>query len=101
MPTYVDNVRVKWRGKEWCHLVADTIDELHDFAISLGLKRSWYQQSASYPHYDITIETRAKALQLGAQLANRKKIIECAKSLKAQQSLINIQKKNTPQLSLF
>jgi len=92
MPIYVDNAKIKWRGKEWCHLVADTIDELHDFAMSLGLKRSWYQQTASYPHYDITTANRVKALQLGAKVANRKKIIECAKSLKAQQDLIESRK---------
>ncbi|MCG8911432.1 DUF4031 domain-containing protein [Pseudomonas sp. DP-17] len=102
MPIYVDNAKIKWRGREWCHLVADTVDELHDFAMSLGLKRSWYQQTASYPHYDITSATRIKALQLGAQVASRKKIIECAKSLKIQQGLIEAQTSaQTPQLSLF
>lgn len=102
MPIYVDNARIKWNGKEWCHLVADTLDELHDFAKTLGLKRSWYQHSASYPHYDITISTREKALQLGAHPGCRKTIIGCAKNLKIEQSLINNKLREvTPQLKLL
>lgn len=102
MPVYVDNARVKWRGKEWCHLVADTLDELHDFARALGLKRSWFQHSASYPHYDITTSAREKALQLGAHPGCRKKIMECAKSLKTQQGSLGARRKEiAPQLRLF
>ncbi|WP_236205825.1 DUF4031 domain-containing protein [Pseudomonas tohonis] len=102
MPVYVDNVRIKWRGKEWCHLVADTLDELHEFASSLGLKRSWFQHSASYPHYDITISTRKKALQLGAHQGSRKVIIQCAKSLKSQYEFSSPKEKITnPQLRLL
>ncbi|WP_341539482.1 DUF4031 domain-containing protein, partial [Pseudomonas viridiflava] len=32
MTIYVDNVKIKWAGSEWCHLVADSLDELHSFA---------------------------------------------------------------------
>jgi len=102
MPIYVDNARIKWRGKEWCHLVADTLDELHDFAKLLGLKRSWYQQSASYPHYDITVSIRQKAIQLGANPGCRKKIIQCAKNLKMEQGFPSSRRREvTPQLKLF
>ena len=34
------------------HLLADTLDELHSAAKSLGLKPSWFQGEASHPHYD-------------------------------------------------
>jgi len=102
MPIYVDNARIKWIGKEWCHLVADTLDELHDFAKLLGLKRSWYQQSASYPHYDVTVSIRQKAIQLGANPGCRKKIIQCAKKLKVEQGFANSRRREvTPQLKLF
>ena len=37
MAVYVDNLRIPWRGKEWCHLLADSLDELHSFAEKLGL----------------------------------------------------------------
>lgn len=82
MAVYVDNVRIPWRGREWCHLLADSLDELHQFAESLGLRRSWFQLNASYPHYDITVSVRAMALHSGAIAATRSEIIACARRLK-------------------
>jgi hypothetical protein len=86
MTVYVDNVKIKWAGNEWCHLVADTLDELHEFAYLLGLKRKWFQGSASYPHYDITVTCRMKAISFGATVGSRKQIISCAKKMKEEQS---------------
>lgn len=82
MAVYVDNIKAKWRGKVWCHMVADSIDELHEFAISLGLRKAWFQDRASYPHYDITLNMRSKALSLGAHEGDKKTVIECAKKLR-------------------
>ncbi|MFC3901333.1 Protein of unknown function [Acinetobacter marinus] len=82
MTIYVDNMRIKYKGKEWCHLMADSLDELHEFALFLGLHRGWFHRSASYPHYDVTVEVRAKAIIHGALPAQRKTIIECGKKLK-------------------
>lgn len=84
MAIYVDNVRVPHMGKLWCHLVADTLDELHHFAKRLEVPRRGFHYDASYPHYDITIELREMALQLGAIAGNRRDIIRCAKQLKEQ-----------------
>src|SRR5258708_25147305 len=51
----------------WSHLTADTVEELHEFAVrKLGLKRSWFQDGR-HPHYDLTEGMRYKALRLGAQ----------------------------------
>ena len=36
------------------HLVADTLQELHEFAEKVGLKRKWFQDHKDHPHYDIT-----------------------------------------------
>eukprot|EP00747_Dinoflagellata_sp_TGD_P150320 gnl/TRDRNA2_/TRDRNA2_177097_c2_seq1.p2 gnl/TRDRNA2_/TRDRNA2_177097_c2~~gnl/TRDRNA2_/TRDRNA2_177097_c2_seq1.p2 ORF type:complete len:102 (+),score=3.88 gnl/TRDRNA2_/TRDRNA2_177097_c2_seq1:60-365(+) len=84
MAVYVDNVRIPWRGKEWCHLLADSLEELHQFAAKIGLRRAWFQRAASYPHYDITVSVRTKALRLGAIAATRPEIIASAKRLKQQ-----------------
>jgi hypothetical protein len=46
----------------WCHLFADTTDELHAFAERLGLVRSWFQGD----HYDLTPKRRAAAGAAGA-----------------------------------
>lgn len=39
---------------------------LHQFAIKLGLKKRWYHDSKSYPHYDVTISKKNEAIRLGA-----------------------------------
>jgi hypothetical protein len=53
-------------GKESCHLTTDgPLDELHAFAARLGLQRAWFQPGST-PHYDLTPNKRAQALQLGA-----------------------------------
>lgn len=84
MSVYVDNVLIPSRGALWCHMVADSLDELHAFAKGLGLKRDWFQQAATYPHYDVTTSMREKALRMGATEGNRVTIIECARQLKAE-----------------
>lgn len=84
MTVYVDNARIEWQGKFWCHLVADSLSELHSFAILLGLRRSWFQRNGSYPHYDITVECRERALLLGAFAGARVQIITCAKKMKSE-----------------
>lgn len=92
MAVYVDDERIPWRGKLWCHLVADSLDELHGFAASLGLKRAWFQSSSRYPHYDVTVSVRDKALSLGAFMGDRSTIVGCAKKLRAEsQSMRGVQ----------
>lgn len=82
MAIYVDDEQVLWRGKLWCHLVADTLTELHAFARSLGLRKIWFQAKSVYPHYDVTVSVRDRALMLGATLGDRRTIITCAKLLR-------------------
>lgn len=84
MAVYVDNSRLAWRGKSWCHLVADSVTELHDFASQLGLKREWFQDKTMYPHYDVTVGLQQRALALGAQAGDKHTIITCAKQLRAE-----------------
>lgn len=84
MTIYVDNEQISWRGKLWCHLVANSLAELHEFATKLGLRHTWFQARSGYPHYDITISMRDKALALGALMGDRRTILGCAKQLKAE-----------------
>lgn len=84
MTVYVDNVRIPHRGKLWCHMVADSLDELHAFARQLNIPPQGFHAEASYPHYDITLELREEAILLGALAGNRKQIIRCAKQLKVE-----------------
>lgn len=84
MPVYVDEARISWRGKQWCHLVADTVDELHEFAARLGLRPEWFQRKTLYPHYDVTTSVRERALKLGAVAAHKEVVVTRAKGLRAQ-----------------
>lgn len=98
MTVYVDDEQIPWRGKLWCHLVADSLVELHDFAATLGLKRTWFQSSSRYPHYDITISVRDKALRMGAHMGDRPTIVGCAKRLKTEAaSTVCVQLELVPQ----
>ena len=64
-------------GKPSCHLVTDGArDELHAFAARLGMRRAWFQDARSLPHYDLTPSRRARALQLGATEINRRQLVE-------------------------
>jgi ribA/ribD-fused uncharacterized protein len=54
-------------GTRWCHLIADTDDELHMFAARIGLRRAWAQQpGTAWSHYDLTPGKRAQAVAAGA-----------------------------------
>jgi hypothetical protein len=84
MTVYVDNERIEWRGKLWCHLVADSLEELHAFAARIGLRRSWFQDRASYPHYDVTTDVRERAIRSGAIASGKTQTLTAARKLKAE-----------------
>ena len=84
MATYVD--RATWRKSKagprspnYCHLTADTIDELHAMARLVGLKSGF--QRYSYPHYDLTETRRALAVGAGALEITSKQLLLKAKFL--------------------
>jgi hypothetical protein len=52
---------------QWCHMTADTEDELDAFAVKIGLKRSWCQRRGTpWVHYDLTPGKRRQAVAHGA-----------------------------------
>jgi hypothetical protein len=65
-------------------MVGDSVNELHDFAAQLGLKRCWFQDKTLYPHYDVTVSVRLKAIALGALPGDKKMIISCAKGMRSE-----------------
>lgn len=84
MAIYVDFVKITFKGYQWCHMLADTLQELHEFAALIDVDARLFHRHASYPHYDITVQMREIAIAQGAIPADRKKIIECAKKLKVE-----------------
>src|SRR3546814_5085278 len=71
MTVYVDDAVTLWRGHRWAHLMADTLDELHDFAARLGIPRRAFQDKTSGAHYDVTAQLRERAIALGAMPISR------------------------------
>lgn len=75
MAVYVDNARLTFRNMRMCHMIADTIEELHAMADRLGLKRAWFQYSATHPHYDLSLSKRELAIQFGAHPLTSKELV--------------------------
>ena len=64
MAVYVDPSVIPYHGKLFCHLIADSIFELHAFAEKIGVKRCWFHRGN---HYDLNSEQRCRAVESGAQ----------------------------------
>lgn len=77
MAVYVDDAIWDWQGLKWCHLLADTEDELHRFAQRIGMHRLVYQgpPKTSAPHYDLTGFERRRAIAMGAIPCTRHEIV--------------------------
>jgi hypothetical protein len=72
MTVYVDNMHETPMGKygrmKMCHMIADTVEELHEMADKIGVKRKWYQgDKTGKPHYDICSSKRKLAVEYGAK----------------------------------
>ena len=62
MTVYVDNMRASYGRMIMCHMLADSEDELHAMADTIGVDRKWYQDW----HYDVCLSKRALAVAAGA-----------------------------------
>jgi hypothetical protein len=81
MAVYVDPLMgcvptARWRFTKSCHLVADSLEELHEFAGQLGLKRGWFQSKSRVAHYDLTENKRKQAIVLGAIELSRREFAD-------------------------
>lgn len=75
MSVWIDSAEIPYRRMIMCHMMADTLEELHAMADKIGVNRKWFQPESS-PHYDICLEKKKLALAAGAQEADRYKIVE-------------------------
>lgn len=71
MSVYVDELhcwptKIKCFQAGSCHMVADTLEELHAMAQKIGLRLAWFQPRRRLPHYDLTPGRRVEALRCGA-----------------------------------
>ena len=65
-----------FRHKPSCHLYADTLEELHAFALRIGMRRAWFQNHPTVKHYDLTAPKRQKAIALGAIEHDRRQSVD-------------------------
>jgi hypothetical protein len=69
---YVDNMFMpakvgRSRPAKWCHLTADSHEELVEFAEKIGLRPEWIQYEGTWKeHFDVTMTKRAEAVRQGA-----------------------------------
>ena len=90
MAVYVDAAIWKWRGLRWCHLLADDTNELHRFALTLGITRTSYQgpPRTTTPHYDLTAYERHLALRWGAISCSREEIIAVRRHVREKEATL-------------
>ena len=74
MAVYVDQEENQLGRMKMCHMIADTIEELHEIADKIGMKRESFQPK-SFPHYDVSKERRALAIKLGAKEIGRREVV--------------------------
>jgi hypothetical protein len=58
------NPHCKLPYKDWCHMAA-----------RLGLRRAWFQDKPTHPHYDLTSAKRAQAIQYGVQAVSTHELL--------------------------
>jgi hypothetical protein len=79
--------RPGWKWPTSSHMYADSPEELHAFALKIGLRRTWasdYTQPGSLVlHYDLNATRRAAALAGGAVETDRRHILQFKRSLQA------------------
>ena len=83
MSVYVDHPRFSKPGgrKKYCHLVADSFEELHDFAAKAGIKPHFFHRSARWQHYDVAEELRPAVIEAGAIEVSSREIVALAKAM--------------------
>lgn len=82
---YIDNARIRFGRMLMNHMLADTAEELHAMADTIGIKRIHYQRDASTPHYDVCVSKRELAIEAGAKPLNSKKqVVAVLQRLRAQ-----------------
>ena len=81
MTVYVDDMRaehvVRGRRMIFCHMIADTSDELHAMAEKIGVAFRWLQCGGTWKeHFDIVQTKRTLAVKAGAIQITEREAVE-------------------------
>lgn len=96
MSVYVDELMVYtnssraprcFRGKESCHMYADTMEELHAMALKIGMKLEWFQADNRLPHYDLVANRRARAVKSGAIEHTRNQMVAFMRGVRIEEAM--------------
>ena len=75
MGVYVDDMKAPYGRMIMCHMVADTLGELHNMADTIGVDRKHFQPK-SMPHYDICQSKRKIAIENGAIEVTQREVVK-------------------------
>lgn len=89
MAVYVDSAFIPFRRMLMCHMIADSLPELHAMANCIGMRMEWFQLNASFPHYDVAKGRRAHAIRLGAIVLPRKEYVAKVAELRANKGFMD------------
>ncbi len=65
-----------------CHMIADTLEELHAMADKIGVDRKHFQTDTNNKHYDICKSKRALAVKAGAIECDRHEFVKALKRIR-------------------
>jgi len=83
MAVYVDRSVHRLGRMKTCHMIADTLDELHAMAEAIGCDPSWFQVSRSgVPHYDIPLFRKERAIARGAVVSGTRDFAAVMRKIK-------------------
>lgn len=89
MAVYLDFPRCRAYGKLMrgmrpsAHLMADTKEELHEFANQYGVKRCWYDGNRRHPHYDLRNGDLERVLEVLVPISSKEMVKIWKKSQKS------------------
>ena len=78
MGVYVDEMEAEFRQMKMCHMIADSLEELHEMADKIGVKRKWFQPK-SFPHYDVCKSKKILAVENGAKIISPDEFVQVMK----------------------
>lgn len=82
MAIYIDAADIPYGRMIMCHMIADSLQELHSMACAIGVRHKWFQEHSSTPHYDICRAKKRLALALGAIEVDRLEFVRIIRRLR-------------------